>query len=420
MKSRTVITLLCLPVLLAVTSNAQHPLPAQYTITDLGTLGGTNSFAYSINENGMVSGGSNTTGQNDFVIQTAFLSNRGQLINLGTLGGSACPDCSSEGAAASAYGTAALLSETASADPNGEDFCEFNVNRPTRINHQCLAAIWRNGNLTALPTLAGGNNAEVFFMNKKGEAVGVSETGVADSTCATPTLVRRFEAVKWSRDGKPAALPPLVGDTVSFAFTSNDSGQTVGFSGLCSNTILPPFVPGGPGAPHAVVWDDGGTPALLGTPAGGAGNDVAVGINDRGQVTVNSYMLDGTIRAFVFTRGAPQALATYSADAFLTVAPCCNNINNVGQIVGFTVDSSFTPRALIWQSKDQDPVDLNTLLPSDSPWFIQFPAGITNSGEIAATAMNIDTFETHAVLLTPQHGLGPARGHIYPPIWHHK
>src|SRR5262249_56382165 len=124
-------------------------------------------------------------------------------------------------------------SETATLDPNGEDFCEFGTGR------QCLAALWRNGTLTALPTLPGGNNSEAFFVNNGGEIVGVSEIGKPDPTCATPFQVCRFEAVKWSH-GEATRLRPLPpDDTVSFAFTNNDAGETVGFFGLCSNVTLP-------------------------------------------------------------------------------------------------------------------------------------------------------------------------------------
>ena len=124
-----------------------------------------------------------------------------------------------------------------------------------------------------------------------------------------------------AKTGEPTALAPLRGDTVSFAFTNNEMGQVVGFSGLCSNVTLPPFIP--PNAPHAVLWDANGNPRDLGNPPGGAGDNVAVGINNHGQITVNSVMSDGTSHAFLWS-GELQDLGTYPADAFVTVAPCCS------------------------------------------------------------------------------------------------
>jgi probable HAF family extracellular repeat protein len=98
MKPRLIFAPLGLLAVLAMPAGsiarAQGPKPATYKVTDLGTLGGANSFAYSINNSGMVAGGANTPGQNDFVAQTAFLWYGGKPISLGTLGGSGCPDCS--------------------------------------------------------------------------------------------------------------------------------------------------------------------------------------------------------------------------------------------------------------------------------------------------------------------------------------
>lgn len=388
--------------------HAQGAPGASYVVTDLGTLGGTNSFAYSISASGAVAGGANTSGQSDFIAQRAFVWSGGPLVDLGTLGGPSCPDCSSEGAAASPNGSVVLISETGTADPNGEDFCEFGTQR------QCLAAVWRSGVLIPLPTLPGGNNAEAFFVNKRGETVGVSETGEPDGNCLTPLQVRRFEAVKWSASGAVTPLRPVSGDTVSFAFTNNDNGQVVGFSGLCSNVTLPPFLP--PSAPHAVMWDASGSPHDLGNPAGGAGDNVAAAINNQGQITVNSVMLDGTIHTFVSSGAGLQDLGTYPSDAFVTVVPCCNNINDRGQIVGFSIDSNFNQRALLWQNEDTAPVDLNSLLPSDSPWYLISPGGINNAGEIAATAVSLTTLEIHAVVVSPINGIGPAaRGATKPP-----
>lgn len=143
--------------------------------------------------------------------------------------------------------------------------------------------------------------------------------------------------------------------------------------------------------------------------------NIGQAINDRGEATMNSLMLDGSTHAFVVVNGVPQDLGTYPSDAFLTVTPCCNTINNKGQIVGFSVDSSFNQRALLWQSKDQAPVDLNTLVPADSPWYLLIPSGITDSGEIAVTAMNVNTFELHAVVLSRIEGGRAARGDMKPP-----
>lgn len=418
MKNTVLRTYLGLLAILAmpagIIAQAQGPKHAHYTVTDLGTLGGTNSFAYSISDLGMVAGGANTEGENDLVAQHAFVWNGGPLIDLGTLGGSTCPDCSSEGSAAMSNGGVVLLSETAISDPNGEDFCEFNANRPSRTNHQCLAAVWnrKNETLTALPTLPGGNNAAAFFVNKQGEAVGVSEIGenaAVDDPCAMPFQVRLFNAVKWSKNGQPTPLPPLPNDTVSFAFTNNDVGQAVGMSGLCSNIVLPPFI-GPPAAPHAVFWDTSGTPHDL-TPPGSMGiSSIASTINNRGDVVLSSLMADGFLRSFLWKNGGvPQDLGTYPKGAVVTIVPCCDNINDRGQIVGFSLDASFKLYALLWERENEAPVDLNALLPADSLWYVTIPGGINEAGEIAATAVNkLNLLEQHAVLLSPVAGIGPA------------
>ena len=92
-------TLVGLSVTAQPMMQAQGGKSARYTVIDVGTLGGSYSFAYAINHAGLVAGGAATASQADFISQTAFLWYGGQPIPLGTLGGPECPDCSSEGAA---------------------------------------------------------------------------------------------------------------------------------------------------------------------------------------------------------------------------------------------------------------------------------------------------------------------------------
>src|SRR5579863_1413092 len=123
----SILTLIAAGGVLIITASAQ-PLP-RYTVIDLGTLGGGYSFAYGVNNAGVVAGGSATPTQSGGLNQTAFLWRGGAMINLGTLGGAACPDCNSEAGGPNGGGEAALISETSQADPNGEDFCAFGNHR---------------------------------------------------------------------------------------------------------------------------------------------------------------------------------------------------------------------------------------------------------------------------------------------------
>ena len=66
--------------------------------------------------------------------------------------------------------------------------------------------------------------------------------------------------------------------------------------------------------------------------------------------------------------------------AIATGPPYCHTINNSGVIVGLSIDASFNERAIVWQNNV--PVDLNTLIPANSGWYLECAQGINDAGEI--------------------------------------
>jgi probable HAF family extracellular repeat protein len=390
-------TLLALP--LAAAAQAAQPHHSKkfrnYTVTDLGVLGsGTSSSGFDMNHAGWVAGSSNLV---PFGPQHAFLwYGAGPLQDLGTLSGSECPQCNSGADGPSASGEAAIGSEIATPDPDNEDFCGYGTHL------QCRAAVWRYGNLKPLSTLPGGRNANAFGINDLGELAGFAEDGVSDPTCAsaTPFQKIRFQAVLWNKAGEIRKLSPLteMGDTVAFAFGLNNRGQVVGSSGTCATQGLPPANVTGL---HAVVWERDGTPTYLGT-LGDAANtmyNAAGAINDLGDIVGTSQFTDGTVHSFLWKKGiGMQDLGTLPG-AFVTVAGCCDTGNNKDEVVGFSIDE-LGSRPFLWS--DGAMVDLNTLLPANSPLYLLNAESINEKGEITGQACVLpDCSVVHAYLAKP-------------------
>jgi probable HAF family extracellular repeat protein len=389
--SRLGITLLAIAV--GSVAHAQAPKLPHYTITDLGTLGGTYSYSYGINEAGEVSGGAATASETDGLAEKGFLWNNGTMTNVGTIGGTVCPDCSSEAGGPNSSGQSAVISETSKPAFMNEDFCGFGTHR------QCLGAVWKNGALKGLPNLKGGRNGQAYWINKHGQLAGFTETGVLDSSCASsvPFQALQFEAVIWGPQGNVRELKPLPGDTVGFAFGINDHGQVVGASGVCSNTSLPPV---NPGAPHAVLWESNGTPTDLGSLAGLSFN-VANSINNLGEVNGASLAADGTVHSFLWKKTSGMEDIGTLPGAVVTVAPCCHTLNNHDEMTGFSIDDAGNMNAFYW--KNSVITDLNTLISASSGWYLLNTASINDAGQIAGFGVNPDG-ELHAFLATPCSG----------------
>jgi len=259
--------------------------PPRYAITIVHSLGG-DSETVGVNNRGSASGTSSLPGG---VVQHGYFWRDGVTTDLGTLGGpnSFAP----EEWPPNERDEVAGFSDTSELDPYDENFCgpfSFLNSDP----YICRAFVWRQGVKTLLPTL-GGNNAAAVAINNRGQATGIAETNVVNPACASPQVFD-FKAVIWGpTKDEIHELSPLPGDNEAVTTGINDNGRVVGTSAKCA---LGPF------PIHAVLWEDG-KPINLGT-LGGAVFNIAFGINNRGQVVGGSDLPGDTIHhAFLWENG---------------------------------------------------------------------------------------------------------------------
>ena len=273
-------------------------------------------------------------------------------------------------------GEAGGYSETDVLDPNGEDVCGFGTHLT------CLPFLWRDGQMSALPTL-GGNNGQASAMNNRGQITGFAENGLVDSTCPSNTTNNRIALpVLWEK-GQPQPLSTVGSDPDGEANAINDRGQAVGYSGTCTAAL------------HAVLWEKDGNVSSL--PDLGAGG-FAFGINNQGQI-VGTVGSGPTQFAALWQNGAITNLKTLPGD-FAAIA---SGINDKGQVVGSTQDSHFNfVHAFIWQ--DDVMTNLSTLFPASSNLYPTMANQINERGQIVGMATVLSgphEGETHAFLATP-------------------
>lgn len=393
MNRRIGISLLALALTACSTSGSSNPqtpqtnshgvrtnTSAQYTVTNLGTLGGASSGANSINNRNWASGFSSLTSGS--YIHAALWENGSSPIDLGTLGG---PNSAVEWPVKNDHGLIAGISETNEPQKLGETWsCAEGFFPQPPTGHICRGFAWQNHHMTKLPTL-GGNNGFAAGANDRGQIVGWAETRKHDSTC-TPPQVLGFAAVIYQTgshrlddSGNIKELPPYHGDKDGAATEINDEGQVVGISGICDQAV------GRFTAKHAVMWQDGRT-INLGS-LGGVAWNTPMAINERGDVVGFSDLSGDSsggpnFHAFLWTRGhGMQDLGTLPGDQFSEAL----GINDSGIIVGVSYGASFsTSRAFIYENGTM--TDLNSLIGSSSSLFLLYANDINDNGVIAGGA----------------------------------
>jgi probable HAF family extracellular repeat protein len=256
------------------------------TMQDLQTLGGANSGALGINDNGQVAGYSDlaaSVGQP--VVTQAFLYSGGVMKSLGSLidGGS------SDGTGINDLGAVVGDSAAPITNPPAKHVVVFSGGNITDLgnndsgqitgsyylaNNSNHAYIYTAGTLNDLGTLGGANSAAVAI-NSAGEAVGVADLGGGVSHA-------------FIFDGTMHDLGSVGGGNSSAAGL-NDLGQVVG-----SSTVS--------GASHAFLYSAGSMLDLnsLIDPTSGWTLSTANAINDLGQIT-GTGIFDGQQRAYVLT-----------------------------------------------------------------------------------------------------------------------
>ena len=307
--------LLCLLACLSSrTAKAQS-----YNITDLGSLLGTNSYAYGINNQGQVVGyWTETNGAR------AFLYSGGTVTDLGSLGGT--------NQYALSINSAGQIVGFAS------------------VTNGIRAFLYNNGALTNLGSM-GGLNSYAYGINDLGQIVGFIDT---------TNGARAY----FYGNGNATNLGTL-GGTNSYAFGVNNSNLVVG-SSLTESA-----------ATHAFLWQNGGLTnlnALISSNAGWVLND-ARGINNAGKI-VGWGVTNSQEQAFLYNAGQVTKIGMLpgATNSFAF------GINNSNQVVGASTLSNSTSRAFVWLNGTL--TDLNSLLPAGFNWDLREARGINDKGQI--------------------------------------
>jgi probable HAF family extracellular repeat protein len=346
----------------------QHP-------DNLGMAMGLNNYGWTENMEQLLDPFSVSLSAN--LVQGTVRISIGELnLGLGTLGGK---NSSINWNGINDPGEAVGMSETSVPDPNGEDVCLFGTHLT------CLPFLWKNGVMSALPTV-GGNNGQASAINNRGQIVGYAENGIVDSTCPPDITNNRVDLpVLWEK-GKAQTLPTVGSDPDGVAFGINNQGQAVGYSGTCT------------AANYAVLWENGTATPLqdLGDPGA-----IAYAINSHGQIVGQAVNSDGTALAALWQNNTVTSLGGLLPG---DVASFATSINNRGQVVGSSFNSNNSwSHGLIWQNGVM--TDLNTLFPASSHLFVISASNINESGQIAGMAVDMAGPHAgnivHAFLATP-------------------
>ncbi|MEW6736800.1 MAG: DUF3466 family protein [Acidobacteriota bacterium] len=327
--------------LLSIVSPQLTLAQQQYTITDLGTLGGNSSIGNDINQNGDITGWSQIS---QATITKGFVWKRGIMTALPTL----------------ANGKGALgvaISNPGFFGPNFTGDAEL-------ANGNTHAFRYNSVTMRDLGTLPGTTHSHGRDINDTGEVVGWAQS--ADGTLKA-FLYRNNQMIDISNG------------SVSAAYGINNTSQVVGY--FQSDDVH-----------HAFKYETATGHTDLGTP-NGYSYSYALAINQAGQIigyVASAPFQTGNYRSFIFD----------STNGFQIIGNTnnfANGINSDGQVVGSFKINANTNHGFIYHNSTM--TDLNDLIPANSGWVITNARSINDKGQIVG-AGTING-ESHAFLMTP-------------------
>lgn len=313
-----------------------YAIAAGATGRDLGTLGGPNSQATGVNDNGQVVGWSvdaagndrafiwtDAGGMQDLGVGTAAgyryamafgINNKGQVVGQYWAQGLRAfiwqPSVGAKSLATPSPWVSALAF---SISDNGYVAGTAYAYQWTGLH----AALWTSdGQAQDLGTLPGKINANATGVNQSGSVVGVSYNGAGIATDGRAFL--------WTAAGGMRDLGTLPGGTWSSARGINDAGQVIGQSSVAG------------GYTHAFVWSEAGGMRDLGSLTNP--NSAGLGVNQSGIALVSAS-----------TTGSRVALWSASDGLEDVAGGQPSALNNSWQIVGYVaVGTSGSAHAFLW------------------------------------------------------------------------
>lgn len=311
----------------------------KYTVTDLGTLGGTESFAYAMNDSGQVVGYARYAGD---TAGGPFLWSNGEMVDLNAL-----------------YGIGPGYYVAMAQGIN-------NLGHIVGNTADGSAFILSEGVITDLGAF-GGAYASALGINNTGQAVGYY---------ALPYGHHRAFLYK---DGSITELGPFGNEAISVAVAINDSGTIVGLA-TDSYTV----------SSRAFLYSNG---VMTDISPFGSRESYAKDINNHGQVAGEYLSHGGPFHCFVRSERLITDLGTLAG-----IDCSAHAINDQGEVVGsspafvgteiycdYETGMCYEYPVYSWHAflyKNKRMIDLNTVIPRDSGWELTWAHDINNRGQI--------------------------------------